>query len=167
MVALIVGGSGYQVDGNSIEVYSPNGGCSLQLGVIPFTYSPFILGFINGKLILCSSNDNKFVWFSFKINFLFGSGYWIFIFYIHNHQPTHTIYRRVLFVKTIFVKWVITLMSNVFPLDVLNWIWQRPRGLHSPQWPTNIATYLQVSVYEDKVINLNLEKLNKKYITWV
>ena len=56
MVVLIAGGNGR----NNVEVYSPDGRCSQDLGGIGVLYiSPF-MGLINGKITMCSNFEGYF-----------------------------------------------------------------------------------------------------------
>ena len=49
-VVLIAGGNGI----GSMEIFTPNGTCSLDLGMVPRNNLVPILGFINGFLTFCS-----------------------------------------------------------------------------------------------------------------
>ena len=56
MVALIAGGNGVA----QMEAYSPDGRCSQDLGYLPSEVINFVpaLGYINGKITLCSRYTN-------------------------------------------------------------------------------------------------------------
>ena len=56
MVALIAGGNGLA----QMEAYSPDGRCSQDLGNVPSEVNYFVpeIGYINGKITLCSRYTN-------------------------------------------------------------------------------------------------------------
>ena len=54
-MAFVAGGSGMA----NVEVYSPSGGCSYQLGYVPYAQYAPILGMINRKITYCSWYNDK------------------------------------------------------------------------------------------------------------